>query len=180
MKKILFTTFTVYIVTMIFISGIHAQQSNTPVAFNQHSAKTAKPFTTNFDKNSFPSSHLSEINIKAVRSFERLFKGVENTHWYNVDNGLIVYFTDNGIKSRANYSKNGGWLSTIRSYAEEHLPKDIRAQVKREYYDYSITWINEISNETQLYYVVHMQDKTSWKNVVVCDGEMAVIEERIK
>jgi hypothetical protein len=179
MKKFFLAGLFIFIATVFFTMSNYAQISANIVDGN-HSLTAVKKSIRNFDRNSFPASHLSEINIKAVRNFERFFKGAENKHWYSVDNGLIVYFTDNGIKGRANYNNNGRWLSTIRCYAEDRLPKDVRAQVKREYYDYTITWVNEISNETQLYYIVHMQDKTSWKNILVYDGEMGVVEDFVK
>ena len=180
MKKYFPSGILICMATLFFAQCSYAQHSANFFEDNRSASGIKKKNVYNFDKRSFPTSHLSEINIKAVRNFARLYKGVEHTHWYNVDNGLIVYFTENGIKGRANYDSDGKWLSTMRAYAEEYLPKDIRAQVKREYYDFSITWVNEITNEKQLYYIVHMQDNSSWKNVMVYDGEMTVVEDRVK
>jgi hypothetical protein len=49
--------------------------------------------------------------------------------------------------------------------------------VKSNYYDYTITVVQEITLHSQTIYLVHMQDETTWKVLKVADGEMSIIED---
>ncbi len=52
------------------------------------------------------------------------------------------------------------------------------ALVKSQYYDYTITLVEEIEVPMKpLVYVVHMEDSATLKNVRVSDREMEVLEE---
>jgi hypothetical protein len=58
------------------------------------------------------------------------------------------------------------------------MPRDIRGIVKSQYYDYTITVVDEIEERMKpLVYVVHLEDSTTLKYVRVCDREMEVLEE---
>ncbi len=50
--------------------------------------------------------------------------------------------------------------------------------LKSQYYDYTITLVEEIETPMKpLVYVVHMEDSTTLKNVRVSEKEMEVLEE---
>jgi hypothetical protein len=68
-------------------------------------------------------------------------------------------------------------LYTLRYYEEKNLPFEVRDVVKRKYYDYSITGVNEILVEDKTIYIVLIQDGSNWKKVSVYDGEMKVLED---
>jgi hypothetical protein len=58
------------------------------------------------------------------------------------------------------------------------MPRDVRGMVKSEYYDYTITVVEEIEERMKpLVYVVHLEDSTTLKNIRVCERDMEVIEE---
>jgi len=161
------------ILAMAFISHAKAQQSNDN---SSQRLFTILSHATVIDNAAAAASPPFAVNIKAVRDFAKSFKDVENVHWYTVPDGAMVYFTERGIKSRAGYDKKGNWLYCMRSYAEQHLPKEIRAQVKSIYYDYAITWVNEITYGRQALYVVHIQDEFCWKNIRISEDEMETME----
>ena len=77
------------------------------------------------------------------------------------------------------YNRIGDWQYTIVNYDEKKLPEDIRAMVKSTYYDYAITQVEEIVQQIQNEpsYLIHMKDDKTWKNVLVCNGEMVVVED---
>ena len=61
------------------------------------------------------------------------------------------------------------------------MAKAIRHIVKSTYYDYSITLVEQIELPNEpVKYVVHLQDAVSWKNVLVSNGELNLIEDRKK
>ena len=142
MKKNLFPVFTTVLVAFVLTSGAYAQLATGNPAFNHHSTVVAMPYESDLDGHFFATVRPFDINIKAVRDFTQSFKQAENVRWYKVTDGLMAYFTENGIKMRSGYDRKGNWLYSMRFYAETSLRKDIRAEVKSIFYDYSITWIN--------------------------------------
>ncbi|MEO5997581.1 MAG: hypothetical protein ABIN89_12670 [Chitinophagaceae bacterium] len=180
MKKNILIGFIACIVSLSLISKSQAQQSVNNFKDNARLLAKPKLFVMDFDKNSFQNARRSEFSTKAVRDFASRFCLAENVKWYKTSNRLIVYFTENAIKNRAVYNIDGSWFYTIRFYPVEYLPKEVRTQVEDEFYGFSITFINEIKNNNQVSYVVHMQDKTRWRNIMVREGEMEVVEELLK
>ena len=118
-----------------------------------------------------------DVNSKALRDFKKNFKNITDEIWYSVPSGYDAEFTENGIKNSVVYNKAGHWQYTIQHYDENSLPDAVRSIVKSQYYDCSITAVDEIQADQKTIYLVHMQDKNTWKNVRVCDGEMTLLED---
>jgi hypothetical protein len=92
--------------------------------------------------------------------------------------GYLVRFTTDSIQAKSAYDRRGHLLYTIKFYGESTLPFAVRDVVKRTYYDYTITQVEEIEQPGQrTVYQVHMQDAKTWKNVRVCNGEMELVED---
>ena len=84
----------------------------------------------------------------------------------------------NGTLNRSYYDINGRWQCTIATYQEPQLPKSIRQIVKQVYYDYAISYVNEISlAENRTVYVVQVQDEKKLKILRIADDQMEVVEE---
>jgi len=179
MKNILITSFSVLMFSCATYSGAIAQHAGTAI-FHDPPEFISKYFESGSNTDSMMESPVVYISTKAVRHFIRSFKQAEDVHWFKAVNGMVAHFTMNGIKSKAYYDKKGNWLYTIRTYEESELSKDIRDLVKRTYYDYSITSVNEITDEQQTAYVILLEDKTTWKTINIYDGEMNVIKEYVK
>ena len=113
-------------------------------------------------------------DIRAVRNFTRTYKDASNAKWESLkDGGCVCRFVQNGVMKRAIYDERGGWLTTIAGYTEEHLPNDVRRQVRSVYYDYSILYVNEIDMPGKpVAYVVQVQDRRTIRIVRVVDDEM--------
>jgi hypothetical protein len=122
-------------------------------------------------------SYINDVNNRAARDFVKRYDQAIDPNWYKAYNGYIVKFRLNNNIHRAAYNEWGDWTYTIQYYKEESMPKDIRAIVKRVYYDYTITQVEEIKTPNQpVTYLVHMQDATTWRNVKVCDNDMETVE----
>ena len=157
-------------VALVVTISSYGQQSANAFIPDPYSVGTAK-LNNNLSYKAAALTAPSDINIKAMRDFMKSFKGAQSVQWYKVPDGTMAYFTNYGIKTRVSYDNKGNWMYNMRSYDEINLPREIRAQVKSVYYDYSITWVNEITKRQQTTYIVHMQDKKSWKTIKVCEGE---------
>lgn len=144
--------------------------------------KTGKPVFTNVKSllaaaANINAGSINDISTKAVRDFRKKFKNVEDEKWYTISNGYLAQFAAGGIKNAVVYDNTGHWTYTISYYDEHKLPESVRAIVKRVYYDYSITRIEEIHVGDRAFYLVHMQNDSTWKNVKVEDGEMELVED---
>jgi hypothetical protein len=120
---------------------------------------------------------LSEISTKAMRDFRKTFKTTKGEKWYKFKDGFLAKFTEEITESNVLYDRKGNWECTILHYPEAKLSEEIRKSVKSEFYDYSITLVDEIQIDDKVIYIVHMQNQTTWKNVCVRDGEIEVIED---
>jgi hypothetical protein len=124
------------------------------------------------------SVYMNDISTKAIRDFEKRFGDLHNKQWYRAGDGFVVKFTIRDMAHRSAYNSRGNWIYTIKYYPEAKMPRDIRAVVKRTYFDYTITQVEEVERpDGPVVYVVHMYDADSWINVSVTDGEMEVMEE---
>lgn len=124
----------------------------------------------------------TSINSKAIRAFEKSFKNASGERWYEMPDGYRAKFTIKGMKSdityKVDYDKKGSWTHTILSYDEKELAKDIRDQVKTNYFDYSIVYVDCIMMpHNQNTYVIHLEGATNWINVRIADGEMDELQK---
>lgn len=128
-----------------------------------------------------PMAAYRNIPIKAVRSFRNTYLYVDNETWYKVPDGHRARFMADGVLYLVTFNKKGKWLHTLRQFDETKLERDVRAQVKSVYYDYNILFIEEIEQPRKpLTYIIHMEDRESFKNIRVCDRETEVINEIYK
>ena len=99
-----------------------------------------------------------------------------------IPDGYEAKFENNGIKNRAYFNKSGTLIYVMKYYSEDHLPADTRAIVKSTYYDYNIFQVEELNvvADKNIIYIVHLEGKTSWKNITVFNGEMNILEEITK
>ena len=179
MKKTLITCFTTFILLFTGHGPSIAQGTGKAAVHNQPEF-ISKYFEGKSRQGFSGETPIMEISIKAVRHFIKTFGQAENVFWHKSDNGMTVFFTENGIASRADYDRKGNWLYNIRTYEESKLDKEIRAIVKRTYYDYSITAVNEIRDEQPTAYIIQIEDKTTLKTISIYDGEMNVMKEYVK
>jgi hypothetical protein len=117
------------------------------------------------------------IDQKAKRDFRKAYKDIHDEKWYVLINGFAAEFMKNDIKNEIVYDKSGNWVFSILYYGESSLDTEIREIIKRTYFDYTITRVEEIHVPEKIVYLIHMEGKDTWKNVRVSDGEMELIED---
>jgi hypothetical protein len=166
MKNVIVTSIAV----VLFSAVATAQPVNRPA------------LTDNLQSLHMSSLPINKVHVRAMRDFLKRDEAAANADWNVVDDGYVVKYTGkNNSKCRTVYNCRGEFVYTIRQYYENVMPRDVRGIVKSQYYDYTITVIEEIEERMKpLVYVVHLEDSTTIKNVRVCDREMEVLEEFIK
>jgi hypothetical protein len=186
MKNVLIALLTGCISVVGFANSSISQGKNNVIAFTDlkkfdKSLLTVIPFDNLIGPDAVPSDE-KNVNKKALKDFKIRFTQVSSAQWFTIADGFISYFkADDDISDRVYYNKKGNWTFTVKTYNEGKLPRDIRAIVKSSNYDFAITLVEEVQSIDNLVYIIHMQDKTSIKNVRVSkEGEMDVLEEFTK
>ena len=159
-------------VILILLNSCASSRVNSNTHSQPLSATTVTEATLVADKQAQPVLR-NEINIHAVRHFRKLCPTVEDEKWYPIINGYMARYKQADVKVRVDYDQRGRWLYTIRYYAENRLPKDVRKLVRSNWYDYAIATIEEIERENQLIYIVHIHEGNDWKMIQVCDGQVS-------
>jgi hypothetical protein len=113
-------------------------------------------------------------SIKASREFWKKYGEGRNESWYKLTAGFLAEFSDGSIRYKTVFDAKGNWLYSIKEYNGQDLPEDVRELVKSTYYDYSIGWVKEVSQNQSVVYVVHITEGPGWKDVLVQDGEMRI------
>jgi hypothetical protein len=171
MKKQLFAI----ILAVIIISFTQAQNAEINFAKNEKKANKGVIEQPEFQSST---AAINEVNIKSLKDFSRSCRNAENVHWFVSPSGSCVYYSENGKNGKRVYNKKGSFIYDMLSYSEEHLPFAIRDRVKQTFYlDYNITHVQEMHIERKIIYLVQIEDKTTWKQVRICDDEMDVVDE---
>jgi hypothetical protein len=110
--------------------------------------------------------------VKATRDLWARVGDKKNEAWYKLPKGYLATYTEEGVESRHIYDQKGYWMYSMMTYQEDHLPAEVRKEVKSNYYDYSIVWVKEVKEGEDNVYVVHVENKTEWKDLSVQDGEI--------
>jgi hypothetical protein len=127
-----------------------------------------------------PVSHnaglLANISGKAQKEFTRTFK-ISGENWSVIADGYVAAFSSDDVSTIVYYSKRGSWTGTMKTYTENKMPRSVRDIVKRQYYDFKITLVNEVENTQSNQiptYVVHLEDA---KNILLVRVNDNVMEE---
>ena len=181
MKNYLFAFAVKSIAALVVTNAAYAQTTiNVEVLEPKDAITSDKAIAVGVKKNAV---NLNAISLKAVRNFKKSYKMVSNENWSKAPDGFNASFTLDGIKNLLYYDKKGRWVGSLKVYAEDKLDRKIRDIVKREYYDYKITSIDEVETVGTYgipAYIVHLEDSNSIKLIRVMDGVMDVYKDLSK
>ena len=175
MKQILFALLAVSISTMVTTNGAYAQKS-----VNTQIVKPEKNIIPVEKVIAYPNNSISEtdsINPEALKHFTNTYKNATGESWLKIKDGFTTRFTLNGVMNTIYYNTKGRWTGSLKNYREDKMPHDIRDIVKREYYDYSITSVDEVETIDSggiPTYVVHLAGENNIKLVRICERQMDV------
>lgn len=120
---------------------------------------------------------INNISSRAIRDFTSSYKDPTEVRWIILPEGFQVHCYDDGFQIRIRYDNKGRRICMIRDYGEKKLPFEVRHLVKREYYDYDIFSVSEITMRGRTIYIVKIADTAKWKVLCIEDGEMTCTEE---
>ena len=119
-----------------------------------------------------------DVNRKALKDFTKLGNNIKELKWYSEKDFTVAVFKTNNRSNRRYYDAKGNFICNILSCEEQFLPASVIDIVKSTYYlDYHIISAQEIQTEKKKFYFVFIENKNTWKKLMVYDTEMEVVQE---
>jgi hypothetical protein len=177
MKKLFITSLAALV--MIFCLSLISYSQSGENSFAYQNRKMPENFEKLLSAN-FSEVFANDVNIKAMRHFNKQFSSVTTEKWYKISDGIVASFTDNEVETKVLYDLKGNLHCTLRTYSESNLPFAVRDLVKSKYYDYNILVVYELTYPDSLTYILKIEDGKKIKTLKVTDGEMEVIGDYVK
>jgi len=129
-------------------------------------------------------ANTGDVNEKVLQSFRSGFPHASQVTWQELTDGYIVSFTDDRVRTKIVYNKNGVLISSTRYYTESVLPSSLRVLVKDAFPGKEIFGITEVTiatdaeNHVQTVYFIKLVDKKVWMTIEMnSEGELRVTEK---
>jgi hypothetical protein len=174
MKNVVKTFAATVVAAVMLIQNVHAQTAIGGLSANV--APGSSTSTVDIATGEKNNNAISNIHPRAIKDFEKSFKGITDEEWSKLDDGYIASFTADSIKTTVAYNRKGVRNHILQSYSEKKLPREVRNMVKSVYYDYTIFNVVEIRLDDQPIYMVYIQDETHLKTIRVYNDEMWEVE----
>jgi hypothetical protein len=91
-------------------------------------------------------AHGKEVEKRVRQVFEKEFAGAVDINWYTLEEFYRVDFTFNNTHLTAYYNHGGEMLTLVRNIPFSVLPVMLQFDLRKNYKDYWITEIYELSN----------------------------------
>ncbi|MGN6420372.1 MAG: hypothetical protein ACTHMC_22885 [Pseudobacter sp.] len=102
-------------------------------------------------------AHTGEINENILRSFNNQFAGAQDVNWEEGKSISKVTFRLNGQVMFAYYREAGELVAVTRNIISGQLPITLLADLKKNYQDFWITDLFEISADDNTNYYITLQ-----------------------
>ena len=102
-------------------------------------------------------AHTGEINENILRSFNNQFAGAQDVNWEEGKSISKVTFRLNGQVMFAYYREQGELVAVTRNIISGQLPITLLADLKKNYQDFWITDLFEISADDNTSYYITLQ-----------------------
>ena len=181
MKKILFLGFTA--ILLVSLASSIALSQNLYISTNSDLPIGSETDSFSMQLNSIKKSNvlrLNEVSSKAVRHFNRTYKNADAVIWTKLtdgNGGFGASFVSDGIPTSVRYDQGGNYEACFREYFDDNLPREIRHRVKSNYYDFAIRYTKEVNMLDNTIYIITLEDKVSWKNILVTEYKIVVLKE---
>ena len=107
---------------------------------------------------SLTSNATDVVSAKALKSFQTTFSQATEAEWTVTENYYKVQFLLNGQTISAFYNEDGKLISVTRNISSLQLPIILQTELKKEYNNYWITDLFEMSNDYGAEYYLTLED----------------------
>ena len=115
-------------------------------------------FSIAFSTSSFAADPVSK---RALKAFQHTFTEAKNVTWTSSENLFKVQFVLNEQTLIAFYSTDGEFLGVTRNISSLQLPLLLQASLRKEYANYWITELFELSGKNGTEYYMTLEDGDS-------------------
>ena|ERR1700730_9871360 len=105
------------------------------------------------------------IDEKLLRSFSEAFPNAQQVTWSELSETYIVYFLEDGVRTRITYGKNGDFVEAFRYYGEQQLPPSILFNLKKRFPGKKVFGVTEFSSNSFVDYYVKLVDSRYWTTI---------------
>ena len=98
------------------------------------------------------------VSPKALKAFEKTFTNATEVAWTITENYYKVEFLLSGQTINAFYNEEGKLIGVSRNISSLQLPIILQAEIKKEYSNYWITDLFEMSNDDGAEYYLTIED----------------------
>ena len=99
-----------------------------------------------------------EVSRAAIASFQSTFATATEVKWTVNENYYKADFSLNGQYASAYYDVEGALIATTRNITSLQLPIALQASLKKDYNNYWVSELFEVSNETGTQYYVTLEN----------------------
>jgi hypothetical protein len=110
-----------------------------------------------------------EVNQRIISAFNKEFAGAQNVQWANSKEFVKATFTLNEQVVYAYYGQNGQLLGVTRNIVSGQLPINLLTDLKKNYSNYWITDLFEMSANNENGYYVTLEN-SDYKVVLKSSG----------
>ncbi len=129
-------------------------------------------------------SHPASVDesAKILKIFHQNFPEVSNHSIYHAGDFYIVHFSNEEKQSscRIYYDKDGNVVQSISYYTAEDLSPFMRSKIAKKYKGKDIEGVTEVTNASQHYYQVIVQDASTMLIVHAYDNGLMHTEKKFK
>jgi hypothetical protein len=121
-----------------------------------------------------------KANLRAAESFKKMFKDAPDARWDANENTIVADFSKNAVNTKVVYNKNGRWIHTLTYFTPDDTPADIRSLIDQDYPYADISQAVKVNEGDMEFYIVQLEDKKTYKQVSVYNGQTGLIKEFLK
>lgn len=127
-------------------------------------------------------TNLRDEPEKILKIFHRDFPNIKSQMIYHIGESYMVYFKneEEDVAYRIYYNNDGNLLQTIKYYSAESLAPFIRSKVNAKYKNKIISSVTDITNDSEHFYQIVLEDGKSWIYLKVDDNGSMQVEKKLK
>lgn len=123
----------------------------------------------------------SPIADEVLKQFNAVFPTVQNARWFEAEDFYDVYFEKDDVKYTIRYDRNGKIVSTRNYYTGAKLCPFLKSKLAEKYPGKSIFGVTEITNSTEMFYVINLEDDKRWTTLRMdAVGQISEVEKMNK
>jgi LPS O-antigen subunit length determinant protein (WzzB/FepE family) len=141
-------------------------------------AKNRSPYNQISQSQGNVKGYVNYVNSKVARHLFKNFGDPNNVQWVIDDQESTAYFSRAGEQIKVRYNKDGGFISTKKTYAGNKLDRYIALLAKKDLdRDFTIYWVTEIATDAGKIYEVILQNRIYWSVVRIAEDKQGYREK---